>query len=412
MIEKIRAWSNKYSVELMAAVFLLYSVYINRADNIYSYVKPWYVIDYSYGFGSRLLIGSILHLFCGEVVTDAAAYGFVVASLCFLCVAIALFAGYIYRGGGNQEVKKAVLFLIVFYLVSPASPEYLWTVENMGRLDTYLYLVTLLIAFVYFGIKNMYIRYLLFMILGVSAVFIHQVYFFLFFPFLLVVMLQDIWKSECNRRNMICAAVTALIISGVFLYMQLGSGIYYDYETLMVKLNEHSDLPIDGAPMKAEYFWTLKDHFYKNMVPEIPHHLKYGFMLVCMLVPVWGGYLWIWIHAINRSYKRQKTKYILMLCTNLAYLPVFVLMNDWGRWFAALFIVGFLDIMLLAGDGDDDICHALKTLGAAIIKNPIPFILVILYMSTFEKFEGLNFPEQVTDFYYTTYNIKEWLLHR
>lgn len=46
MIEKIRAWSNKYSVELMAAVFLLYSVYINRADNIYSYVKPWYVIDY------------------------------------------------------------------------------------------------------------------------------------------------------------------------------------------------------------------------------------------------------------------------------------------------------------------------------------------------------------------------------
>ena len=68
--------------------------------------------------------------------------------------------------------------------------------------------------------------------------------------------------------------------------------------------------------------------------------------------------------------------------------------------------------MLLAGDGDDDICRALKTLGAAIIKNPIPFILVILYMSTFEKFEGLNFPEQVTDFYYTTYNIKEWLLHR
>ena len=89
MMEKIREWSNKYSVELMVAVFLLYSVYINRADNIYSYVKPWYVIDYSYGFGSRLLIGSILHLFCGEVVTDAAAYGLVVASLCFLCVAIA-----------------------------------------------------------------------------------------------------------------------------------------------------------------------------------------------------------------------------------------------------------------------------------------------------------------------------------
>lgn len=412
MTEKVSRWLNKYGVELMVASFLLYSVYINRADNIYSYVKPWYVIDYSYGFGSRLLIGSILHLLCGEVVTDAAAYGFVVAVQCLLCVVIALFAGYIYREGANQEVKIAVLFLIVLYLVSPASPEYLWTVENMGRLDTYLFLVTILIAFVYFGIKNAYLRYLLFTILGVLAVFIHQVYFFLFFPFLLVIMLQDLWKSGWDRKKIVCAVVSILIISGAFLYMQFGSGIYYDYETLMTKLNEHTDLPIDGAPMKAEYFWTLKDHFYQNMVPEIPHHLKYGFMLVCMLVPVWGGYLWIWLQSIRRSYKRQKTKYILMLCTNLAYLPVFVLMNDWGRWFAALFIVGFLDIMLLAGDGDEGICYALKTLGAAMIKNPMPFILVVLYMSTFEKFEGLNFPEQVTDFYYTTYNIKEWLLHR
>ena len=145
-MNKIRNWLSKYSVELMVGIFLLYSVYINRADNIYSYVKAWYVIDYSYGFGSRLLIGSLLHLLCGEVVTDAAAYCFVVASLCLLSAAVALFAGYIYRRVTNQEVKKAVLFLIVFYIASPASPEYLWTVENMGRLDTYLFLLTVLMA--------------------------------------------------------------------------------------------------------------------------------------------------------------------------------------------------------------------------------------------------------------------------
>lgn len=412
MAERIKAWAGKYSMELTVGIFLLYSVYINRADSIYSYVKPWYVIDYSYGFGSRLLIGSILHLLCGEVVADAAAYGFVVASLCLLCLAVALFTGYIYRGGANRRIKMAVLFLTVFYLASPASPEYLWTEENMGRLDTYLFLLTILIAFVYFGIRNVYIRYLLFTLLGVSAVFIHQVYFFLFFPFLLVIMLQDLWKSGWKPERVLCAGCTVLIIGGVFLYMQLGSGIYYDYETLMTRLNAHSDLPVDGAPMEAEYFWTLKDHFYRNMVPEIPHHLKYGFMLACMLIPVWGGYLWIWIRAVRHSDKWQRVKYVLMLCTNLAYLPVFVLMNDWGRWFAALFIVGFLDIMLLAGDGDEGICHALETLGTAIMRNPLPFILVILYIATFEKFEGLNFPEQVTDFYYTTYYIKNWLLHR
>lgn len=411
MLGKVRNMLNKYSVELMVGMFLLYSVYINRADDIYSYVNPWYVIDYSYGFGSRLLIGSIMHLICGEVVTNAAAYGFVVASLCILCIAVALFSGYIYRRIEDSNIKKAVLFLVVFYIASPASPEYLWCDENMGRLDAYLFLITIVLAFIYFGVKKTYVRYLLFTLFGIMAILIHQVWFFLFFPFLLVIMLQDMNKSGWDKRKVVCGACSVLCIGGVFLYMQLGSGIHYDYETLMTRLGEHADFPVDRAAMEAEYFWTLEDHFYKNMMPEIPHHLKYGFMLVCMLVPIWGGMIWIWLRSIRYSNKQQRGKYILMLLTNLAYLPVFVLMNDWGRWFAALFIVGFLNIMFLAGDGDKGICNALKAMGAAIAKNPIPFILLILYISTFEKFEALNFPQQVTDFYYTTYHIKNSLFH-
>ena len=134
-------------------------------------------------------------------------------------------------------------------------------------------------------------------------------------------------------------------------------------------------------------------------------------MLVCLLSPVWVTYLWIWFHAIRHSEKKNdKVKYILMLLTNLAYIPVFAMMNDWGRWFAALFIVGFLNIMILAWNQDEGILGALHVLGEKLCKNPMLFILLILYISTFEKFEGLNFPEQVTDFYYTTYNIKCWLL--
>ena len=96
--------------------------------------------------------------------------------------------------------------------------------------------------------------------------------------------------------------------------------------------------------------------------------------------------------------------------TNLSFVPGFALMNDWGRWFAALFIVGFLDILVLAWKHDEGICDSLFILGEGIRKAPALFILLILYISTFEKFEGLNFPEQVTDFYYTTYDIKCWLL--
>ena len=291
MFDKIRSILNKYSIEFMVGMFLLYSIYINRADDIYSYVNPWYVIDYSYGFGSRLLIGSIMHLICGDVVTNAAVYNFVVASLCILCIAVALFFGYIYRRIEDSDIRRAILFLIVFYIASPASPEYLWCAENMGRLDAYLFLITIVLAFIYFGVKKTYARYLLFTLFGITAILIHQVWFFLFFPFLLVIMLQDVNKSGWDRDKgkVICAVCSVLCISGAFLYMQLGSGIHYDYETLMTRLGEHADFSVDRAAMEAEYFWTLKDHFYKNMMPEIPHHLKYGFMLVCMLIPIWGG---------------------------------------------------------------------------------------------------------------------------
>lgn len=412
MMSKMKSWISKYGVEFMVGLYLLYSIYINRAGGIYGYVNAWYVIDYSYGFGSRLLIGSLIHLLAGDFITNSFAYHFVVTALCILCVLLALVTGYIYRKAADTDVKKAVLFLTVFYLASPASPAYLWTGENMGRLDTYLFLIALLMVIVFLFVRNIHVKYLLFIALGVLAVSIHQVYVMLFFPSLLVMMIQDVWKSGFQKRQLVYAFGTAGIIGCVFLYMQFGSGIYYDdFDTLMAELNEHADFFVDGGPIEAEYFWTLKENFCRNMVPEIQHHLKYGFILICMLVPVWGTYLWIWVRAIRGcTEKLQKAKYILMLLTNLAYIPVFAMMNDWGRWFAALFAVNFLNILVLAGDGDQGMCDALRTCGGVMAKNPAPFILFILYVGTFEKFEGLNFPEQVTSFYYNTYYIKEWIL--
>lgn len=411
-MEKIKKFFYEYSIEIMVAMYLIYSLYINRAARIYGYVNAWYVINYSYGFGSRLLVGSLINLLTGGFVTENFAYGFVLTALVAICILLALVIGKVYRKMPNMQAKMAVLFLTVFYLMSPASPEYLWTNENMGRLDTYLLLLSLLMVLVFFTIKKDVIRYVAFAALGCLCVLTHQAYVFLFFPLLLVMILEDIWKNNF-KKSQICYGIAAtVLISVLFLIMQFKSGIYYDdLELLMAELNAHADFMVDGGPMEAEYFWTIVENFTNNMVPEIPHHLKYGFMLVCLLSPVWVTYLWIWFHAIRHSEKKNdKVKYILMLLTNLAYIPVFAMMNDWGRWFAALFIVGFLNIMILAWNQDEGILGALHVLGEKLCKNPMLFILLILYISTFEKFEGLNFPEQVTDFYYTTYNIKCWLL--
>ena len=49
-------------------------------------------------------------------------------------------------------------------------------------------------------------------------------------------------------------------------------------------------------------------------------------------------------------------------------------------------------------------------LGQNISKYLPVFCMFALYISTFEKFEGLNFPEQATLFYYQMYDIKMWFL--
>lgn len=411
-MKKIRELAYEYSMELMVAAYLIYSLYINRAGGIYGYVNSWYVINYSYGFGSRLLIGSLINMLAGDFVTKRFAYNFVLAALCTICILMAFVIGRVYRKMPDKQSKAAVLFLAAFYLMSPASPEYLWTWENMGRLDTYLLLLSLVAVIVFFTAKNVIVKYALFAMIGCLCVLIHQAYVFLFFPVMLVMIIEEIWKSGFKRGRIAGGVIVSLIIGGLFLVMQFCSGIYYDdLDALMAELRAHADFLVDEGPMEAEYFWTILENFTRNMVPEIPHHLKYGFMLVCMLCPLWGTYLWIWFRAIrNSGSKNEKIKYVLMLMTNLAYIPVFAMMNDWGRWFAALFTVGMLDIFVLAWNHDERIVKSLYALGGQIIKNPMLYILLILYIGTFEKFEGLNFPEQVTSFYYTTYDIKCWLL--
>ncbi|MBQ6786569.1 MAG: hypothetical protein IJO85_02475 [Lachnospiraceae bacterium] len=414
MINRVKNLLEKYIVEIAVSLYLLYLLYINVAETIYGYVNVWYVLDYSYGFGSRLMLGSLLHLFTGDFLEEETAYHFVIAMLGILCVLISVLAGMVYRKIKDDNRKLAALFLIAFYLASPASPAYLWTRENMGRLDTYLFISAVIMAMIYMKVKNRYVKYALFLAIGVFTISIHQVYIFLFFPSLLVMMIHDVWQSGFEKKQILMSLSTAVILGCVFLYMQFCSGIYYDnLDELVAELSSHTSIGLSVPPLEAEYFWTIKDHFYKNQLPELRERIRFGIITVVLLTPIWGTYLWLWIQAIKSSKDAlAKSKYILMLLTNVAYVPVFALMNDWGRWFAAFFIVQFLSMMVLAYVGDEGIVQGLEKLGKAIRKNSVIFLVFILYVASFEKFQGLNYLEQVERFYYSTYDLKEWILGR
>ncbi|MBQ7944893.1 MAG: hypothetical protein IJ326_12640 [Lachnospiraceae bacterium] len=412
MIKKARALLERYAVEIATAVYLIYMLYINVADRIYSYVNVWYVLDYSYGFGSRLMLGSLLHMLTGDFIDEKFVYHFIIMMLAVLCILLAILVGMVYRKIEHTDKKAGVLFLIVFYLASPAAPGYLWTDENMGRLDTYLFICALALALIFCKVKRAWLRYVLFVLIGVFAISVHQVYFFLFFPSLLVMMIQDMWKAKFAKKQIILSVGSVVIIGIVFLFMQFGSGIYYDDLAVLISdMSKTTNIAVSEAPLEAEYWWTIKDHIVKNQLPELPERIRFGVLTVAMLVPVWGISLYIWIQAIkSKQEKLQKCKYWLMLLSNIAYVPVFALMTDWGRWFAAFFVVTFLNLMVLIYDGDEGIGCGVEKLSTAVRRYPIVFIVLVLYVASFEKFEGINYLNQVQDFFYQTYDLKELLL--
>lgn len=414
---KVTSIVDKCYVEVIIIAYLLFKLLINRSLLINGYVSLWYAIDYSYGFGSRLLIGSILRKLSPDgFVEGDTAYAFVVIALIVLCVIVGLLLGKIYRKvrAYNSDASLAAAVLIILYLASPASPEYLWTDPNMGRLDTYLLINTLLLVFISFKVSNKYIRYALFVIIALVSILIHQVYFFLFFPSLLVIMICDLWKEGIGKKDksyIVIPIVSAFIVFGMFCYMQFNSGIYYDdLDKLYNDLSSSTTVYIDKAPLQAEYFWSIKDHFIINMLPDTKERLRFTPLTIIMLAPMWLIYTRIWNMVVKSCEdKVLKWKYILIRLTNIAYIPVFILMNDYGRWFGALFTVMMLNMLVLLFNEDDKVVVAVTKCGAFFKRYPVLPLAIIMYVACLDKFQSLAWIQQVKDFFYSSYDLLAFL---
>lgn len=404
---------DKCYIEVLIIGFLLYRLLITKNDLLCGYVSLWYAIDYSYGFGSRLLIGTIMRLISpGGYVQNDTAYAFVIIANIILCAILGILLGKVLRKAltyGN-DVFFAVSVLVVLYLASPATPEYLWNGANLGRLDTFLIINMMIIILISFKVKNRVIRYISFLSIALISILIHQIYFFLFFPSLLVIYICDTWKygvDKKDKKQYLIVIGSVVIIFLAFCFMQFCSGVYYDdLDELYNDLCASTSVYVDIAPLQAEYFWSIKDHFVTNMLPDMKERIRFAPLTVIMLAPMWAIYTKIWNMVIKSANDRvQKWKYILIRLTYILYIPVFALMNDYGRWFAALFIMMLMNLLVLIFNKDELVVDAVAKCGAFFKKYPIVPLMIIVYIAGFEKFWALHWIQEVQDFFYASYDL-------
>lgn len=399
--------------EKLIAFFATFGVQIFQlitADRLYDingWVGVWYGADYSIGFGSRLFMGTVLHAILGDFISAETAKAVVIL---FLVIGAALISLVIAAAIGkctDDTSKAAVTFLSVIFLAGPGSIGYLWTEENMGRLETYLLSMTLVMFFLALRIKNDLLMIGIMTLIATMCIATHQVWCLLYFPLVFVMFVDRIWKSNFNKKVIVFSIISCVYMIALCAVFELCRNLRFDeLGSLFEYINARTGVPATEQTLEQEFFWPFYYHYIVNYLPEARTRARNGFITFVLLLPMFGPYIYVWVRAKKHSEnKTERRKYTVAALSLLTYVLAFGYLTDWGRWFATLVLVDFGAIVYLWLADDKGIKKGIEDLGRHVKQLPILFGAIVVYLTAFEKFEGCNYVNQSLNFYHFVYNL-------
>lgn len=393
MIKKIKNICDRFQREICFFLVLLLSLFLTVPAALHEWNSAWYAMDYSLGFDSRLFIGSLLRLFHPDFLPADTAYAFVFFSIILFLLVLSYVLGYSLRQLNKTTAETGLLLLIVLYLLSPGSPSYLWTSENMGRFDLYLILLTLIAAIICFHTKSIWLHIVIYTAIGIISLSIHPAFYLIYFPLLFTLFIIDIFRKETTIFSNFISIVCLICLGILFIYYQIFSQIDIPaLEELTRLLSGRTDLPINETALRFEYFVTLSQSIQELIINQMGERLRYGFITILLLTPLIIVYTCLWKYIIKTAME-NKFKYWLILISQLSFVPAFLLTIDWGRWFGAFITVQALQIVILAAKKDVVILSALSKLSSAFHKHPYLFVMAGIWMASLSKFQATLLPD-------------------
>lgn len=413
MIAKLR---KHYHAPLLF-LLLTFGFLCTLPDELHGWNSGWYAMDYSLGLDSRLFIGSLLRLFYPDFLPASAVYTFVVLSVLVLLALLSYVLGYGLKRAEGTEGYMGLAVLAALYLLSPGSPAYLWSTENMGRFDLYLLLVTLAAGIVCFYLRPVPACLLVLTVCGLAGLSIHQGYLFTFFPLLFTLFLTSIGYADSGDRSQkrmhlyLAASLLCMgFLAAVFCYFQFLSHIRADTcEELLAVLSVRTDLMLNESAFRYEYFSSMTQSVQELVFNQSGERIRYGIVTLLLLSPLAILYGWFWKQVLKagqgfgswKSFGSGDGKngflppffYLFILLSQLLFVPAFVLTIDWGRWFGAFLTVQFLQIVFLAAKKDAAVLSALKSLSAAVRRHPLLFLCAAVWLGNLRKFQATLLPD-------------------
>ena len=411
IFRSVKRWgiNNRFGI---LTFLLLYTHFIyNRPTVLAGWSSASYALTYKLGFGSRFFIGSILSLFYKNFLDKELAYNF-----CCICnfMIIVLFSILVNRVVTKTKNNIAVIYLIGIYLCSSGSVASLWSPQNMGRLETYNYLLVLVGILVFLSRLNISVKYAVLAVITVCNMAIYQGYVFLYYPVIFIMCVCDCLKYK-NIKRWILFAGNVMVTIGTFGIFQFATSINFtDSKELVAYLEQHTNLTVYEDALYYEYFAPVSMAFKKISEPMLlgTDLREKTFITILLFAPI----VILVIYVIMRTFRNENIKaiikkpYIYWIVGYMAFLPQFILNVDWWRWMAAIICYTFFAIISMYLTGEKDIRDTFVTLKGVITKWPIGATTILVYLAMLDKFSGIAYSTQAYNLMTEVlYHIKKYL---
>lgn len=376
-MKKLHLFFEKYQIEIILLLFCLPALAGIRTIGIYA--NPYYLIDYSTGFGGRKFIGELCSLWLPE-------FGIRKRHLLPLLFTVHLTAIIVFThlaGSSLRKAKGATCYwiqigLLAIYLLFPYSFKGLIQYMN-GYLDIFLVDYSLLFCWLFIKKRDTTFYYIATVVLLLAAGLTHHIFCCVFFPLFLSLFIYDIYSEGFSKKKFLIYGSLTTLLLGLFCFIVFFSKMNIGIETLIEQLKRRTTLDIQDDVIYYEYYAKLSEHIPEFILPNWKSNLARLLLTPIFLYPIFFFFEFPLIIAARKSKKRnRKLMYALMLLSQLLFIPAFIMAIDYGRWYYALFFCLFMQLWVLFSIGDEEYLLAIKHLWTWLKKHPLILVVFIL----------------------------------
>jgi hypothetical protein len=378
--------------------FLLFLSLFHRLPEM-TQLNDWcttpYTFDYSYGFHSRLLMGTLFKLLLSPISLKRL-YLFILASLVILVVLFSVFfSSAIARS--NDKSRIGIGYWTLLLMASPASIAFLFYWGNYGRFDLYLLGVMFTALLL---VDKKYFNNLVPLLLGIGMA-IHQVFIFTYCAVIIGALFYESYRHAYSKASVIRLLCGILITLIAFFYFQFATTplAFETAKDVVSHMNTLSNIPVNEKMIDYEYFRSISEHLDAFVKIGLKDRMAMGGIVIVLMSPLIVLYLRFWRHLYKSSWRFG---FVCLSLLPLASLPAFILTIDWGRWFAAVILASFSLIAYLFKRQEPLAVTFFEGLTIRIKKSPYIYVALLAYMMFLNKFEAaaiLSFASKILYFF-------------